>query len=105
MRDHGNDREQGDPRRVPSRSASKDDTGDVVAARAASAAVGGQRSAIAPSGALGLQRAVGNAGVASVLSSPSPSPSSDEATIQREHAGAEAEAPLYESHGEGEEEI
>jgi hypothetical protein len=98
VRDHGNDLEHGEKRPARPQSREIDDGGKV--ARAATAAVSGQRAAIGPSGALGLQRAVGNAGLASVLGA-----APDEAAVQREHAGGEAEAPLYESHGDDEEEI
>ena len=98
MRDHGNELEHAQKRPPRPQSSEVDDGGNV--ARAATAAVNGQRAAIGPSGALGLQRAVGNAGLASVLGA-----APDDAAVQREHAGGEAEAPLYESHGDDEEEI
>lgn len=98
MRDHGNDREPGDHKPVLPRNAEQRDGGKV--ANAAAAAANGQRAAIGPSGALGLQRTVGNAAVTSLLSA-----APVDATIQREHSGSEPEAPMHESNGEGEEEI
>lgn len=71
-----------------------------AAARAAAAMSGGRFDAAAPAAVLGLQRLVGNAGVTGALGDQGPA---EDKPLQRAFSGDEAEAPLFPSQGEGEE--